>query len=175
MSYQKYQNLLKKQTNKRKITLFATNSAKINWNILPDEHKDAIIITEQYLDGKATKEQLLNAAHAASYASNAASNAAFYAASYAAHTNNNWNIIEQIYNDLFTINPKPPTDQNILNLAQLIYNSQDYSLLPILADALEEQGYPANHLRDKNITHYRGCDLIDQILGNNEYDNNAMI
>jgi hypothetical protein len=80
-------------------------------------------------------------------------------------TNNNWNLIDQIYNDIFTINPIPPKSPDIINLATLIYDSQDYSLLPILADALEEQGYPVNHLRDTNMHHYRDCDLIDQILG----------
>jgi hypothetical protein len=191
MSYQKYLNLLEKQTNKYKIVLFATNSARINWDKLSKGYRNTIEFIEQYIDGKITRKQLIknqlmeitsndnsNYFHYAAYYAYHAAYAIgdYYVVTYAADAvhcahgdqTTNWNIIEQIYNDLFNIHPKPPIDHNILNLAQLIYNNQDYSLLPILADALEEQGYDASHFRDKNIHHYRGCDLIDQILKSGE-------
>jgi hypothetical protein len=76
----------------------------------------------------------------------------------------NWDLIKPIYQDICAIHPKPPTSPDIINLAKLIYKSQDYSLMPILGDALEEAGYmDASHCKEKQ--HYKGCSLIDLILG----------
>jgi hypothetical protein len=51
-------------------------------------------------------------------------------------------------------------------LARSLYDSQDFGDLPVLADALEEAGAaPAvsNHFRSG--THYRGCWLLDTLIG----------
>jgi hypothetical protein len=56
----------------------------------------------------------------------------------------------------------------ILALAQAIYDREDFSMMPILADALEETGCtdPAilNHCRQAEL-HVRGCWLLDLLLG----------
>jgi hypothetical protein len=55
----------------------------------------------------------------------------------------------------------------IPKIARNIYDSRDFKLLPILADALEEGGYIddfiLHHARNSN-QHFRGCWLIDSIL-----------
>ena len=53
-------------------------------------------------------------------------------------------------------------------LAQTIYDSRNFALLPTLADGLEGSGCTdcniLNHLRDPE-PHVRGCWAIDLILG----------
>lgn len=59
-------------------------------------------------------------------------------------------------------------DEQVRMIAQTIYNEDRYCDLPILADALEDSGcqeyYVLNHCRHQS-THYKGCWVIDQILG----------
>lgn len=59
-------------------------------------------------------------------------------------------------------------DGTIPKLAQACYDSNDFSMIGILGDALEEAGCnePAilEHVR-REQTHYRGCWLVDLILG----------
>jgi hypothetical protein len=54
-------------------------------------------------------------------------------------------------------------------LAKRINESQDFSGMPILADALQEAGCNSedllNHLRDTTATHVRGCWALDLVLG----------
>lgn len=54
-------------------------------------------------------------------------------------------------------------------LAQAIYDSRDFTALPILADALEEAGCSLDellvHCRDPHVKHVRGCWAIDLVLG----------
>ena len=54
-------------------------------------------------------------------------------------------------------------------LAKSIDKSQDFSGMPILADALQDAGCDGeellNHLRDTSATHVRGCWALDLILG----------
>lgn len=54
-------------------------------------------------------------------------------------------------------------------LAQNIYDTRDFSALPILADALQDAGCNSdellNHLRDPNAPHVRGCWALDLVLG----------
>jgi len=56
----------------------------------------------------------------------------------------------------------------VLSIAQQIYDTQDYTGMPILADAMEEAGCDEQsileHLRINN-THARGCWALDLILG----------
>ncbi len=53
-------------------------------------------------------------------------------------------------------------------IAQRIYDTQDFTDMPILADALEEAGcnnsYVLSHCRE-NIAHVRGCWVVDMVLG----------
>ncbi|MCE9566323.1 MAG: hypothetical protein K8U57_30230 [Planctomycetes bacterium] len=50
-----------------------------------------------------------------------------------------------------------------------MYESRDFSAMPILADALQDAGCDnediLNHCRDANQVHVRGCWAVDQILG----------
>jgi hypothetical protein len=54
-------------------------------------------------------------------------------------------------------------------LAKQMYESRDFSTMPILADALQDAGCDnadiLNHCRDANGTHVRGCWVIDLVLG----------
>jgi hypothetical protein len=53
-------------------------------------------------------------------------------------------------------------------LAQQMYESRDFSAMPILADALQEAGCDnddiLNHCRDASATHVRGCWVVDLVL-----------
>jgi hypothetical protein len=59
----------------------------------------------------------------------------------------------------------------VLALARQIYQDSDYSLLPILADALQDAGCDSgdvlNHCRDPQQVHVRGCWVVDLVLGRN--------
>ena len=59
-------------------------------------------------------------------------------------------------------------DGTILKLAQACYDSRDFSMIGILGDALEEAGCSKRavleHARSEQA-HYRGCWLVDLILG----------
>ena len=50
-----------------------------------------------------------------------------------------------------------------------MYDSRDFSLMPILADALQDAGceneHILNHCRDTEAKHVRGCWVVDLVLG----------
>ena len=54
-------------------------------------------------------------------------------------------------------------------IAQQMYESRDFSPMPILADALQDADCDhediLNHCRDANGTHVRGCWAVDLVLG----------
>jgi hypothetical protein len=54
-------------------------------------------------------------------------------------------------------------------LARQIYESRDFSPMPILADALQDAGCDnddvLNHCRDTGGVHVRGCWVVDRVLG----------
>ena len=56
-----------------------------------------------------------------------------------------------------------------ISLAKGMYNSRDFSAMPILADALQDAGCNSedilDHCRDANGVHVRGCWVVDLILG----------
>jgi hypothetical protein len=56
-----------------------------------------------------------------------------------------------------------------LILARQMYESCDFSAMPILADALQDAGCDngdiLSHCRDTSLTHVRGCWVIDLVLG----------
>ena len=56
-----------------------------------------------------------------------------------------------------------------LTLAKQLYESREFSAMPILADALQDAGCnePAilDHCRDTSLTHVRGCWVTDLVLG----------
>ena len=69
----------------------------------------------------------------------------------------------------------PPTfspswrSESAVALARTAYDTRNFTLLPILADALEEAGCDhadmLNHCRDPKAIHARGCWVVDLVLG----------
>lgn len=59
-------------------------------------------------------------------------------------------------------------DGIVAKMAQTIYDERDFAQMPILGDALEDAGCAdgriLGHCRDQT-THYRGCWLLDLLLG----------
>ncbi len=57
----------------------------------------------------------------------------------------------------------------VVALAKEMYESRDFSAMPILADALQDAGCDnddvLNHCRDEKTTHVRGCWVVDLVLG----------
>jgi hypothetical protein len=56
----------------------------------------------------------------------------------------------------------------VLSIAQRVYDEQDYSALPVLADALEDAGCDSRTLLDHcrgEGEHWRGCWAVDAVLG----------
>jgi len=55
-----------------------------------------------------------------------------------------------------------------VSLAKHIYESRDFSAMPILADALQDAGCDSadilGHCRDANQVHVRGCWVVDLVL-----------
>lgn len=56
-----------------------------------------------------------------------------------------------------------------VSLAKGMYDSRDFSVMPILADALQDAGCDnddvLNHCRDPQQVHVRGCWVVDLMLG----------
>lgn len=64
--------------------------------------------------------------------------------------------------------PSWRTDTAVV-LARQMYESRDFGLMPILADALQDAGCEnadiLDHCRDPNAVHVRGCWVVDLVLG----------
>lgn len=64
--------------------------------------------------------------------------------------------------------PEWQTD-TVIAVAQGIYDDRAFDLMPILADALQDAGCNnndiLNHCRDPRATHFRGCWVVDRVLG----------
>ncbi len=80
-------------------------------------------------------------------------------------------LLRDIVGNLFQpveFSPEWRTDTAVL-LARPMYESRDFSAMPILADALQDAGCDnddiLNHCRDTALTHVRGCWAIDLVLG----------
>lgn len=67
-----------------------------------------------------------------------------------------------------TFSPSWRTD-TALALARQMYESREFSPMPILADALQDAGCDnddiLSHCRDANQVHVRGCWVVDLVLG----------
>ncbi len=80
-------------------------------------------------------------------------------------------LIRDIFGNPFrpvTFSPEWRTSTAVA-LAQQMYESRDFSAMPILADALQDAGCDnddvLNHCRDEKQTHVRGCWVVDLVLG----------
>jgi hypothetical protein len=67
-----------------------------------------------------------------------------------------------------SFSPDWRTDTAVV-LAKRMYESREFSAMPILADALQDAGCDSDdvltHCRDANATHVRGCWVVDLVLG----------
>ena len=80
-------------------------------------------------------------------------------------------LLRDIFGDPFRparFSPAWRTDAAIL-LAKQMYESRDFSAMPILADALQDADCNdeaiLNHCRDRKRKHVRGCWVVDAVLG----------
>jgi hypothetical protein len=57
----------------------------------------------------------------------------------------------------------------VVALARQMYESRDFSAMPVLADALQDAGCDNDdifaHCRERDATHVRGCWVVDLVLG----------
>jgi hypothetical protein len=79
-------------------------------------------------------------------------------------------LLREIFGNPFrpvTFDPAWRTD-TVLALARQMYESREFSAMPILADALQDAGCDnddvLNHCRDANANHVRGCWVVDLAL-----------
>jgi len=86
---------------------------------------------------------------------------------------NQADLVRDIFGNSFstaTIFPEWRTS-TALTLAQQMYESRDFSAMPILADALQDAGCECDevltHCRDPLGIHVRGCWVVDLVLGKN--------
>jgi hypothetical protein len=86
-----------------------------------------------------------------------------------------WSQQTELLRDIFG-NPFRPVGidpdwrtSTVVALARHMYESRDFSAMPILADALQDAGceneHVLNHCRDPQQVHVRGCWVVDLVLG----------
>ena len=80
-------------------------------------------------------------------------------------------IIRDVFGNPFrpvAFSPEWRTDTAV-SLARGMYETRDFSAMPILADALQDAGCDSDdvlyHCRDANAAHVRGCWAVDLVLG----------
>ncbi len=80
-------------------------------------------------------------------------------------------VVREIFGNPFrpvAFDPEWRTDTAV-SLARGMYESRDFSAMPILADALQDAGCEnteiLTHCRDETLTHVRGCWAVDLVLG----------
>lgn len=84
------------------------------------------------------------------------------------------NAIVQLFHDIFGNPFRPVTfsrswrTDTAVTLARQMYESRDFSAMPILADALQDAGCNnediLDHCRDAKQVHVRGCWVVDWVL-----------
>jgi hypothetical protein len=76
-----------------------------------------------------------------------------------------------IFGDRHLLVPVDPPwlSETAVQIAKGMYDSRDFSAMPILADALQDAGCDnddvLNHCREANGVHVRGCWVVDLVLG----------
>lgn len=80
-------------------------------------------------------------------------------------------LLRDIFGHVFRaviFSPEWRTDTTV-SLARQMYESRDFSAMPILADALQDAGCDSDdilsHCRGPKATHVRGCWVVDLVLG----------
>jgi hypothetical protein len=88
--------------------------------------------------------------------------------------NEGGDVVSRFIRDVI-INPFHPINfdkswrtDTVVSLANGMYITQDFSAMPILADALQDVGCNNHtileHCRDRNVNHVRGCWVVDLVL-----------
>jgi hypothetical protein len=83
-------------------------------------------------------------------------------------------LVREILGNPFRALSASPTwrTDTVLALAQQMYVAEEFSAMPILADALQDAGCALDtvldHCRDPRHTHVRGCWVLDLVLGKTE-------
>jgi hypothetical protein len=153
---------LRGKASDRKWRLFQVAGCRRVWNRLTDEQRWTVEAAERYADGQATPEESVY---------------------YRAWTNvlpgwsvehRAWpNLLRDIFGNPFRPIALTPAwltwhDGLLVSMARRMYDSRDFSDMPVLADALEEAGCDhadiLAHCRQPG-EHVRGCWVVDAILG----------
>jgi hypothetical protein len=176
---------LRGKASDRKLRLFAVACSHRAWDRLDDLGRAAVAVAEQYADGLAGPGELRAARlvcrsagagaawyAAASAASVAARNAALSAQ--AGMFSPEEGAAQAALLRCLVGNPFRPisTDlsrmpDNAVVLARTMYESRDFTAMPLLADLLKEAGCPeevSEHCRGPG-PHVRGCWVVDLLLG----------
>ena len=173
--------MLNQVESERKKRLFACACVRRVWDKLSEECKKAIEVSELFADGKATEQELFKAKRKTTRP-NTVPNAAYYTAlqhpsmphsaafwTIQVITNRKQERIEQLKLLREIVNPfQQPiqTNTNIIGIATEIYETQNFTLFPVLHDALMDFNCTnqtiLNHCFEP--VHVRGCWLIDLLL-----------
>jgi hypothetical protein len=181
----------------RRLRLFAVSCCRSIWPLLSDErHRRVIEVVERFADEEATNEELESAWTACRDTPGEAHRAARAAAWAATRTSGVRSVARAVawangedaqatadsvqcnlLHDIFG-NPFRPLILNpawlswhsglLVSMARQMYDSRDFTDMPVLADALEEAGCQdqdiLNHCRARG-EHVRGCWVLDLLLG----------
>jgi hypothetical protein len=188
------QHFYRSSVSERKRRLFACACCRLIWDLLVDERsRKAIEVTERYADGEVTSDQIEHAREASvavssvsrgrlKEAARIAFKAAFdyplgsivYGIERVAQYENvdrvQYGLIREVLGNPFrpvTIEPTWLTS-NVVALANAIYQERLFEQLPILADALQDEGCEHEELLAHLLgsgPHVRGCWALDLILG----------
>lgn len=172
----------------RKLRLFAVACARRAWPLIDDLGRAAVEVAESFADGRADAERLRAARlackgsgwqsswyAAATNPANAAQNAALSVLAGVTDPDGERLAQAALLRDVFGPQPsrQVPFDpswrsEDAVLLAKGMYESRDFSAMPVLGDALEEAGCEneevLNHCRASGV-HVRGCWVVDAILG----------
>jgi hypothetical protein len=169
----------------RKLRLFACACVRQKWRWLNNSLRESVEVTESYADGLVT-QSTLRQSHQASWAK--APSMSLHCACFVNHDSINLMLqaaevirsplrcllLRDIFGPLLflpvILDPAWLTwhDSLLVSMARQMYDSRDFSDMPVLGDALEEAGCTdadiLNHCRQPG-EHVRGCWVVDLLLG----------
>jgi hypothetical protein len=174
----------------RKLRLFACHCCRRVWAGLSNANRAAVETAENFADGLASPVELeavqlllgesgevggvgwyVSGSKAFQAAQAAIRDASQLAESPTAEVAAHAQLLRDIFGNPFrweTFAREWRTDTAV-TLARQMYESREFSAMPILADALQDAGCDnediLTHCRDANLVHVRGCWVVDRVLG----------